>query len=62
METIEVEWKVNVKSGLTTIDLTDMNIDSMTEWKMLSRADQKKSINKYLANSESYIRAVVTDW
>jgi hypothetical protein len=62
MKTIEVEWKVNVKSGLTTIDLTDMNIDSITEWKMLSRADQEKSINEYLANSESYIRAVVTDW
>jgi hypothetical protein len=62
METIEVEWKVNVKSGLTTIDLIDMGINSKLEWNKLNKEKQEKLINEYLRESETYICAVVTDW
>lgn len=62
MATIEVEWKVNVSSGLTTIDLEDMDINSKIEWDSLNKKEQEKRINEYLEESESYIHAVVTDW
>jgi hypothetical protein len=44
MKTIEVEWYVTPKSGLTQVTLDDLDCKSIEEWNLLSVEEQKKSL------------------
>lgn len=48
MATIEVEWECTPQSGITFIDLTDLDCKSIKEWRELSRIEQKKRIKENL--------------
>ena len=41
---INVEWFVTPKSGLTDIDLADLDCADIEEWNSLSKKEQKKRL------------------
>ena len=44
MKKIEVEWSITPKSGITFIQLTDLNCKNKKEWQSLDKAEQKKRL------------------
>lgn len=48
MDNITVNWGVNVGSGIITIELEEMNIDTMEDWESLSEEDQKEKLQDAL--------------
>jgi hypothetical protein len=59
---IEATWKVNVSSGITNIELDDMDITNKEEWNALSKPEQELKINNYLKDNELYIAPEVTEF
>lgn len=59
---LEVEWRVNVKSGITQIEYRDLSVKNKKEWDVLSLEEQEKRINAYLKVSESYICVIAVEW
>lgn len=60
--TIEVTWEVKPKSGITTINITDM-VEDEKAWNKLPKDQQAKLINTYLIESDSsYLRVLATEW
>lgn len=45
---IEVEWVCSIKSGITTIELSDLDCISLQEWERLDKKEQEKRLNKAL--------------
>lgn len=41
MAKIEVEWVVNVKSGLTQVELSDLGVNNKKQWNLLPKDEQK---------------------
>jgi hypothetical protein len=59
---IEVEWEVRPKSGVTTIDITDMVKDEKS-WNKLSEVEKARLINMYLSDSDGHsLKAVSVRW
>jgi len=59
---IEVEWEVRPKSGLTTIDVTDMVKDAKS-WNKLTDVEKVRMINIYLSESDGRsLKAIAMRW
>lgn len=60
---IEVEWIVNIKSGLTTIDIADLQCKNKKQWYALSAETQKKRIEAYLMESDQpMLKPLANSW
>lgn len=59
---IEVEWKVNVSSGITEVELSDLNVKNKKEWEALTKDEQKKKLAAFLKENETYICPVPVEW
>jgi hypothetical protein len=57
---IEVEW-TGIASGVTQIDISDLNCMTKREWNRLSRDEQKKRINEWQEVNE-YKEYNQIDW
>ncbi len=57
---IEVEWQA-IASGLTTIDISELECESEKEWNNLSKDEQKERINKWQKENE-YQEFKQIDW
>lgn len=59
---IEVEWEVRPKSGLTTIEVTDMVKDAKS-WDKLTDVEKARMINIYLSDSDGRsLKAIAVRW
>lgn len=51
---IEATWEVKVKSGITTIDLTDLGLTEK-KWNKMSDAEKRNRINAELLETDHYM-------
>ena len=59
---IYVEWEVRPKSGLTTIDVTDM-VNDEKSWDKLTDVEKARMINIYLSDSDGRsLKAIAVRW
>ena len=60
---IEVEWEVNIKSGLTNINISDLDCKNKKEWDKLDREEQRIRIDKYLMESDQpMLKPMSKEW
>lgn len=48
MENIKVNWGANISEGTATINIENMNVDSMEEWDALSKEEKTDKIQHVL--------------
>ena len=60
---IEVTWEVKPKSGITFIDISDLNCKNKKEWYTLDKKEQEKRINEALmVYDQASLIPLVTEW
>jgi len=61
--TIEVEWDTRPKSGITEIDLSDLQCKTKKEWHSLDKEEQKKRLMNALVDYElGEVKFTPTSW
>jgi hypothetical protein len=63
MKTIEVEWEVKPKSGITEIDLKDLGCKNKKEWIALDKQEQERRLNIALIEYDGgELKALAKEW
>ena len=60
---IEATWEVKPKSGITHIELSDLDCKTKKQWDNLSEDEQRIRINRYLMESDyPQLKPLTIEW
>lgn len=61
METIRIEWGVNVSEGTEQIELEELECETLEEWEALDREEQRERLQIALDERPCQVHAIV-EW